>query len=1092
MLPEDGPEDAALEARLLNMLLEDRNSGVSRSIEEFYKLFPGQEAMVRRVVGECRLVKDEPHKPEGKALRAPAVLPQDGPGDPKRIGKYKVLHRIGAGGQAIVYLTHDSDLNREVAIKVLREFENPSPGELERFKREVEITAKLEHPGICPIYESGLEGGSPWVAMRYVRGENLREHIDRDEKPSAPKKVLECCHFIEQVARALAVAHGQGIVHRDIKPANIIVSPEGQPVVLDFGIARTHDSNLTADNVRPGTWAYMAPEQRDGEEEVDVRVDVWALGALLYEILTHERPVQVGGPEAAERTRRLNPAVSREVAAIIRKAMETDRDLRHHNAKELANALSELLAARRGPKPARLVRLAATLLVVALVGLFRGGLGPLDAVETVDQGPRFPASVRLVAQLGHTSPVISVAFSGKDDGWVLTASPDGTAILWNKEEAEELQRFEAGPGWLSSVAFSVSGERVLTGDQKGTAFLWDRSSGEKVRRFEGMGAPLSAFAFSEDDKWVLAGDEDGTVLLWDKDGTREEPTRSWKEHDGSVYSAALSEHGVWALTGGEDGTVFLWNKDKTRDFRRFEAGAGSVYSVALTKDGRWALTGHANGTAFLWDRDQPGNQAVRSFTGEAGSVHSVAFSPDGKWVLTGHESGKAFLWNRQNEGEPKKVLGEHTETVYSVAFSRDSTRVLTGSKDKTARLWSVVTQAHLRLYEGSTEQVDSVALSPDDDWLMLMGARSGTIRLWNMISGEGPQYLDTKKEFGDNHVQKDPVAFLRNGRPMPPGKHGGEVLLVTKTGEGIRCSVGPTGQVRSLSPSPKYLGGLWVSTDSRTGTTHLRYGVEGRPLPRFSAGVLSVAFYPDCGWVLTGGEDGFARLWDTKTGSALRSFLEPKQSKKPQGRRQEGGVSLVAFSWDGTRVLTGGWDGTAHLWETETGKHLRRFGEPYVEGGSSLASFGFSQDGKWVLTGGHDKIARLYRTGEDSKGKEEHCFEGHHGAVHSVAFSWDGRRVLTGSTDTTARLWETESGDELCQLVSFKDATWAVFDRVGRFDGSSARELQGLKFVAGREAIELSDLERQFRVPGLLKKVVDGDELKEVGPLPGVAPRAGS
>ncbi len=194
--------------------------------------------------------------------------------------RYAIEREIGAGGMATVYVAEDLKLRRRVAIKVLRPELAVALG-TERFVQEIELTAKLQHPQILPLYEAGEADGFLYYVMPYVEGESLRERLDRDGKLS----VEDVVRLTDDIAAALSYAHEHGIVHRDVKPENIMLTG-GQAVVADFGIARAVTAaggeRLTGTGLAIGTPAYMSPEQAMGLEDVDARSDVYALGCVVY------------------------------------------------------------------------------------------------------------------------------------------------------------------------------------------------------------------------------------------------------------------------------------------------------------------------------------------------------------------------------------------------------------------------------------------------------------------------------------------------------------------------------------------------------------------------------------------------------------------------------------------------------------------------------------------------------------------------------------------------------------------------------------------------------------------------------------------
>jgi len=213
-----------------------------------------------------------------------------------KLGSYEVVAQIGAGGMGEVYQAHDTKLGRDVAIKVLPKPFAHDPERLSRFQREAKMLAALNHPNIATIYGLEQSNGTSYLVMELVSGENLAERVKRD----GPVPIEEALTIAKQIGEALEAAHEKGIIHRDLKPANVKLTPEGKVKVLDFGLAKAFSGDTSTEDmgnsptlsraatmqgVILGTAAYMSPEQARGKA-VDKRTDIWAFGAVLYELLT--------------------------------------------------------------------------------------------------------------------------------------------------------------------------------------------------------------------------------------------------------------------------------------------------------------------------------------------------------------------------------------------------------------------------------------------------------------------------------------------------------------------------------------------------------------------------------------------------------------------------------------------------------------------------------------------------------------------------------------------------------------------------------------------------------------------------------------
>lgn len=273
---------------------------------------------------------------------------------PENIGRYEVKSELGRGGMATVYKAYDPRFEREVAVKVLPREMLHDPQFRVRFEREAKTVASLEHPAIVPVYDVGEEDGQPYFVMRYMTGGSLSERIN-----AGSLSVLETAKIIERLASALDEAHIKGIVHRDLKPGNILFDHIGEPYVSDFGIAKIAQAQGAATVTGGGiigTPAYMSPEQAQGDK-VDGRSDIYALGVIVFEMLTGRQPYEADTPMAVvvkhitdpvPHILDVNPNLPADLEHIIERAMAKNRDERYANAKEFAIAL---MAVARGESP---------------------------------------------------------------------------------------------------------------------------------------------------------------------------------------------------------------------------------------------------------------------------------------------------------------------------------------------------------------------------------------------------------------------------------------------------------------------------------------------------------------------------------------------------------------------------------------------------------------------------------------------------------------------------------------------------------------------------------------------------------------------
>ncbi|MBK6939550.1 MAG: protein kinase [Planctomycetes bacterium] len=361
---------------LVALVLERIESDGPRVIDELCAQHPQHAEALRRRVSHLRelgLLHAGPDQVPGKL--------------PEQIGGHRLKKMLGGGGMGVVYLAQDEKLGREVALKMIRPELDYFPGARARFRREIETIARLQHPGIVPIYTVGEDGGVPYFTMERVRGCTLDRALDALRVPGTPCETgadlqraiasktddhdasLEpgyvfCGSFeeaalrvVRQVAEALEHAHRRGVLHRDVKPSNIMVTPEGRAMLLDFGLAvGEENARLTRSGTRVGSLSYMPVEQAEGDmAAVTARSDVYSLGVSLYELLTRDVPYKGASQQATAQAiadgrprapRQRNPAVTWETETVCLTAMAVDANDRYASAADLARDLDNVLEGR--------------------------------------------------------------------------------------------------------------------------------------------------------------------------------------------------------------------------------------------------------------------------------------------------------------------------------------------------------------------------------------------------------------------------------------------------------------------------------------------------------------------------------------------------------------------------------------------------------------------------------------------------------------------------------------------------------------------------------------------------------------------------
>jgi Tol biopolymer transport system component len=787
-----------------------------------------------------------------------------------KLGPYEILSPLGAGGMGEVYRARDTRLGREVAVKVLPESFSQDPDRLRRFQQEARTVAALNHPNILAVYDFGSQDGAHYMVCELLEGETLRKRLENGALPS--RKAVE---YALQIAQGLSAAHGKGVVHRDLKPDNLFVTKDARVKILDFGLAKLMSGETflegptggptqhgaTSPGVVLGTVGYMSPEQVRGEA-ADARSDIFALGTILYEMLSGRRafkrdsgpetltailkedPPEIGGPQ-----RSVPPGLER----IVRRCMEKVPQQRFQSASDLAfamEALSGISTTAATERPAteppatrlaarRPVAIIAAVLLFAAVGLAGWLAGIRSSTPTV------PLFRRLSFRRGT---IYSARFT-----------PDGKSVVYGAEwEGNPLQLFSAdvqsaesrpldlGRGYLLSI--SSSGELALTvgptlqahGGARGTLarapqaggaprallekVLWADWSpdGKDLAVVRAVGAlnrlefPVGKVLY-ETGGWIshprfspkgdliaflnhpVWPDDRGSVEVVDLAGKRKVLSDGWESEEGVAWSPRGDEVWFGAIKYGL--ALSLYADTLSGQERLVERIAGGLTLMDISRDGRVLITRDDERYGIMGHA--PGEKQERDLSWLDYS-DSADISPDGKLLLFDEEGdggGPNYsIFLRKTDGSPAARLGDGIAS----GFSPDGN-------------WAI----------------SILPTTPSQIVLLPTGAGSPkTLERYNIedygvadFFPDGKRILFSGTEHG--HAMRDYIQDIEGGKPQPITPEG--VASVWKT-----RPISPDGKsIIALDPDGKlYIypadgGARSVLPGVEPGDIPLRWGADG-------------------------------------------------------------------------------------------------------------------------------------------------------------------------------------------------------------------------------------------------------------------------
>lgn len=982
---------------------------------------------------------------------------------------YELQKIVGRGASGTVWRAIDTRLGRTVALK-LHHFQGDGPdsSRTDLIVREARIVAQLHHSGIIPVYEAGTLDGAAYIATGFVEGQNLKHYL-REKGPLDPADVARICL---QLSDALAHAHSCGIIHRDLKPSNILIDLETKPRITDFGLAKREfgDITLTLHGQAVGTPAYMSPEQALGESRfIDRRADLYAMGVILFELLTGQQPFSGDAGNLLLNILTLEPPSPRslrqdipiDLETICLKCMEKNPLHRYQSAEELADELRRFISGkpitarpigtwgrsvkwcRRNPAWATVV-FVAILAIIGMVGgsfyynlqLSRANHNLVSAIQQARQERRSAEVQRQIAE-GRKNEAERTA--------KILAERElaGRKLLYVDDirQANEFWKVGNLDKMLDRLQRHIPKDNQT--DIRGFEWYYLNSQCRMTsdQTIETSGKPLFAVAISPNGQLLASGGEDGLLRIHEVSGRS---VRDIRATDGTIETIEFTQDGRFLAVGTSTGVLAVYRVADWVKEIQFHAHAKSITTLAFSSDSTLLVSGSDDCTVALWDF--PAGTLIRRLPPHSTPIESADISADGSRIAFSTSDG----WLKVLKLPQAEIDWEyrHEEPVRSVCFGWKSQELLAGCHDGRIRVFPLDAAEPRLTLDGFSEPVQSVTFG-EDDRLIAAADKSGQLRIWDTDSG-----------------------LLRNVAQCPGGRIFSlaytptDRLLVTADRQGCLRLWDQQNLPKDLVLESRFqISGISIDT---AGTTLLAAQgshvtcldlvlTRNKSLPVFQKEkdfcsripvrwfreqrTHAIALSHDGRLVACGDLSNKISLLNAKTGMLVKSLDLKGESVY---------FSSLTFSKDDLTLLASGVPGVVLLFDVATSETMLRvdaeteqalqaifsgdesqmiFGGNHVVGTIDISSSGLkkvstppflvrcvalSPDGRFAITGGETGVITFWKY---PSWKEIGIVKTSADLICSFAFTPDGRTLAVGTNNHKLTFWNVDTLQELFSLT---------------------------------------------------------------------------